>query len=70
MPFLDPTNDLAFKKIFGNEKKKHILISFLNSNLQLPLTKQINEVTLLNPNQAPQLPGANFKSGQYFRHFK
>lgn len=58
MQFLNPTNDLAFKKIFGNEKKKHILISFLNSVLRLPAERQIMEVTLLNPNQAPHLPGA------------
>lgn len=58
MQFLDPTNDLAFKKIFGNENKKYILISFLNSILQLPAHEQITEVTLLNPNQAPHLPGA------------
>ena len=29
--FLDPTNDVAFKRIFGNENKKNILISFLNN---------------------------------------
>ena len=33
MKFVDPKNDLAFKKIFGNENKKEILISFLNSVL-------------------------------------
>jgi len=33
MTFADPKNDLAFKKIFGNEKHKDILISFLNSVL-------------------------------------
>jgi predicted transposase/invertase (TIGR01784 family) len=58
MQFLDPTNDLAFTKIFGNEKKKHILISFLNNILRLPAQEQITEVTLLNPKQAPHLPGA------------
>jgi predicted transposase/invertase (TIGR01784 family) len=58
MHFLDPTNDYAFKKIFGDEKKKHILISFLNSILRLPADQQITEVTLLNPTQAPHLPGA------------
>ncbi|HCL57198.1 MAG TPA: hypothetical protein DHW82_09360 [Spirochaetia bacterium] len=35
MKFLDPTNDVAFKKIFGNDQKKEILISFLNSLLGL-----------------------------------
>jgi hypothetical protein len=33
MTFADPTNDIAFKKIFGDEKKKYILISFLNAIL-------------------------------------
>lgn len=58
MHFLDPTNDFAFKKIFGDEKKKYILISFLNSILRLPSDQQITEVTLLNPTQAPHLLGA------------
>lgn len=58
MQFLDPINDFAFKKIFGDENRKHILISFLNSILRLPLDAQIIEVSLLNPNQAPHLPGA------------
>ncbi|MBL0711115.1 MAG: PD-(D/E)XK nuclease family transposase, partial [Colwellia sp.] len=31
MRFADPKNDLAFKKIFGNEAHKEILISLLNS---------------------------------------
>ncbi|RUM55609.1 MAG: transposase, partial [Nautilia sp.] len=33
MKFADPKNDLAFKKIFGDEKHKNILISFLNAVL-------------------------------------
>jgi uncharacterized protein YerC len=28
--YLDPKNDFAFKKIFGTEKNKDILIHFLN----------------------------------------
>jgi predicted transposase/invertase (TIGR01784 family) len=36
MKFADPKNDVAFRKIFGNEGKKVVLISFLNS-----LTKHI-----------------------------
>ena len=28
--FLDPKNDVAFRKIFGTEKNKDILIHFLN----------------------------------------
>jgi len=35
MKFADPKNDLAFKKIFGNEQKKEILCSFLISGYTL-----------------------------------
>ena len=58
MQFLDPVNDYAFKKIFGDENRKHILISFLNSILRLPPDEQIMEVILLSPHQAPHLPGS------------
>lgn len=33
--FFDPKNDFAFKKIFGTEKNKNILIHFLNDVLNL-----------------------------------
>ena len=45
MKFVDPKNDLAFKKIFGNENKKEILISFLNSVLDFTNEKTIVDVT-------------------------
>ncbi len=35
MEFADIKNDIAFRKIFGNEKKTEILISFLNAVLKL-----------------------------------
>jgi hypothetical protein len=35
MKFVDLKNDIAFRKIFGNENKKEILISFLNAVLKL-----------------------------------
>ena len=47
MRFADPKNDLAFKKIFGNEAHKEILISFLNSLLDFKDEKTIVDVTLL-----------------------
>jgi hypothetical protein len=31
MKFVDIKNDIAFRKIFGNENKKEILISFLKA---------------------------------------
>jgi predicted transposase/invertase (TIGR01784 family) len=55
MKFVDPKNDLAFKKIFGNENKKEILISFLNSVLDFTNEKTIVDVTLNNPNQLPDI---------------
>jgi predicted transposase/invertase (TIGR01784 family) len=53
--YLDPTNDIAFKKIFGNENKKEILISFLNNILELQGNKLITDITILNPYQVPKI---------------
>ncbi len=53
--FLDPTNDVAFKRIFGNENKKNILISFLNSILELPNDRLITEINIENPYQIPKI---------------
>jgi len=60
MKFVNPTNEVAFKKIFGNENKKEILISFLNAVLDLTGNKAIQEIELLNPYQPPKI--ALFKS--------
>lgn len=57
MKFVDVKNDIAFRKIFGNEKKKVILISFLNAVLSLEGKDRIKEVTLLNPFQLPRIAG-------------
>ena len=56
MKFADPKNDLAFKKIFGNEKHKNILISFLNSVLDFKDEKTIVDVSMANPYQIPKIP--------------
>jgi predicted transposase/invertase (TIGR01784 family) len=57
MKFVDVKNDVAFRKIFGNENKKVILISFLNAVLGLEGQNRVKEVTLLNPFQLPRLAG-------------
>lgn len=57
MKFVDVKNDIAFRKIFGNEKKKVILISFLNAVLGLEGRDRIKDVTLLNPFQLPRIAG-------------
>jgi predicted transposase/invertase (TIGR01784 family) len=54
MQFADPRTDFAFKKIFGNEQAKEVLISFLNAVLALEGNRAIAEVTILNPYQAPR----------------
>ena len=56
MKFADPTNDLAFKKVFGDENHKDILISFLNSILGFRDGKEIADVSLANPYQVPKIP--------------
>ena len=58
MKFADIKNDIAFRKIFGNENKKEILISFLNAVLKLEGNKRIVWVEILNPYQLPIVLGA------------
>ncbi|MGN7611319.1 Rpn family recombination-promoting nuclease/putative transposase [Magnetococcales bacterium HHB-1] len=55
MHFIDPKIDFAFKKIFGSEDTKEILISFLESLLGLTGEKRLKRVTLLDPFQAPKI---------------
>ena len=55
MKFADPKNDIAFKKIFGDENKTQVLISFLNSILEFKNTKQIKSLTIANPYQVPKI---------------
>ncbi|MFN0015155.1 MAG: Rpn family recombination-promoting nuclease/putative transposase [Saprospiraceae bacterium] len=53
MRFVDIKNDIAFRKIFGNEKKKIILISFLNAVMRLKGEDVIDDVEILNTYQLP-----------------
>ena len=55
MQFISPQNDFAFKRIFGNEHHKEVLISFLNSVLDLHGEHQVVEVKLADPYQVPRL---------------
>jgi predicted transposase/invertase (TIGR01784 family) len=52
---LDPKNDVAFKKIFGTEKNKDILIHFLNDMLTFKEKSPIQKVTFLQPVQDPEV---------------
>lgn len=53
--FLDPKNDVAFKKVFGSEKHKDILIHFINDILELQGNNQIEDVEYLSPIQDPEI---------------
>ena len=54
MKFVDVKNDIAFRKIFANENRKEVLISFLNAILDFTGDQAIVDVTLLNPFQIPK----------------
>jgi predicted transposase/invertase (TIGR01784 family) len=53
--YLDPKNDVAFKKIFGTEKNKDILIHFLNDMITFKEHKPIVDVTFLKTVQDPEI---------------
>ena len=44
MKFLDIKTDYAFKKVFGSENSKDILLSFLNSILEINIVDLTIEV--------------------------
>jgi len=54
MRYLDPKNDLTFKKVFGEHP--HLLRSFLNAVLPLPEDRPIVELEYLPSKLVPQLP--------------
>ena len=53
--FLDPKNDIAFKRVFGSENHKDILIHFINDILELKDNQQIESVEFLSPIQDPEI---------------
>ena len=53
--YLDPRNDIAFKKIFGSEQNKDVLIHFLNDILGKQGKEQIEQLTFLNTTQPPAI---------------
>jgi predicted transposase/invertase (TIGR01784 family) len=52
--FLDPKNDFAFKRVFGTEKNKEILIAFLNDVFEGKHDK-IEDVEFLKLDQDPEV---------------
>jgi predicted transposase/invertase (TIGR01784 family) len=56
MRFIDPRTDFAFKKIFGSDKSKPILISFLNA-LVYQGQDRIKDLEIIDPYQAAKVLG-------------
>lgn len=52
--FLDPKNDFLFKRLFGKEQNKDILIYFINSILHLSGESAVQDVTYLQTDQNPE----------------
>ncbi len=53
--FLDPKNDISFKRIFGTEKNKDILIHFLNDILGFTGKSTIRDIEFLSTIQDPDI---------------
>ncbi|MBK8806803.1 MAG: Rpn family recombination-promoting nuclease/putative transposase [Bacteroidales bacterium] len=53
--YLDPKNDLTFRKIFGEHP--HLLISFLNALLPLEKGREILNIEYIDSEILPELPG-------------
>jgi len=53
--FLDPKNDVAFRRIFGTEKNKDILIHFLNDILSFTGKNAIQDIEFLSTIQDPEI---------------
>lgn len=57
MRFLDVKTDYAFKRVFGSEGSKHVLIGFLNAILDYQGEQAIVDLTIVDPYQIPMLKG-------------
>ena len=56
MQFLDVKTDFAFKKVFGSDHSKTILIDFLNAVIDFDRAA-ITDLTIVDPYQIPLLKG-------------
>jgi predicted transposase/invertase (TIGR01784 family) len=57
MRFIDPKIDFAFKKIFGGEDTKDILMNFIEALLDLSGDKKLKDITIMDPFSAPRVKG-------------
>ncbi len=54
--FADPKTDFIFKRVFGSEPHKHLLIELLNTLLELDEGRLITDLSYLGPEQKVPLP--------------
>jgi len=57
MNFLDVKTDYAFKKVFGSDKSKSKLISFLNAIIYENSCNKIKDLTIVEPYNIPMIKG-------------
>ena len=57
MKFLDIKTDFAFKKVFGSEDSKDLLIDFLNSVIIFENEQKIQSLIIVDPYNIPMLKG-------------
>ncbi|MCU0427614.1 MAG: Rpn family recombination-promoting nuclease/putative transposase [Candidatus Kapabacteria bacterium] len=57
MRYVNPKNDVAFKKIFGDKNDPQIVMSFINAVMGLEGERRITSIEILSPLQAPQIEG-------------
>ena len=57
MTFLDVKTDYAFKKVFGSDESKNILISFLNALVYSDSKVKIKDLTIVDPYNIPMIKG-------------
>jgi predicted transposase/invertase (TIGR01784 family) len=57
MKFLDVKTDFAFKKVFGSNESKDLLINFLNSVISFEDGNKIQSLTIVDPYNIPMLKG-------------
>ncbi|MGC0371833.1 MAG: hypothetical protein DGJ47_000534, partial [Rickettsiaceae bacterium] len=53
--YLDPKNDVCFKRVFGTERNKNIVIHFINDVMNYKGGDVITDVQFLSPDLAPDI---------------
>lgn len=61
MRYINPKTDFGFKKIFGSQESKDILISFLNAIIY-ENQNIIDDLEIIDPYQAPLIKGNKYRS--------